>query len=104
MAGKPLHIWRSTVASGAVFAASDQGWQLTDGPLMVSLRFRMKCPRKPAFSVPVTRPDIDKLCRSVLDAIGDSGVVWRDDSQVVTLLAEKEYGDPGVTIRVSVKP
>lgn len=38
---------------------------------------------------PGVRPDVDKLARAVLDAL--TGVVWADDSQVVRLLATKEY-------------
>jgi Holliday junction resolvase RusA-like endonuclease len=104
MAGKPLQEWRSSLADSAALAASSQGWVVTDGPVMVSVRFRMRMPRRPKFSVPVSRPDIDKLCRAVLDAIGDSGAVWKDDSQVVTLIAAKEYGEPGVIISVTAKP
>jgi Holliday junction resolvase RusA-like endonuclease len=46
------------------------------------------------------KPDIDKLSRSVLDAI--TGGIVKDDSQVIILNARKEYGDkPGVLIRVA---
>lgn len=50
----------------------------------------------------LTAPDLDKLLRAVLDAL--THVVWRDDSQVVELLAVKQYADvddaPHVRIRV----
>lgn len=36
-----------------------------------------------------TKPDIDKLVRCVLDAL--TGVAWRDDSQVVEVVATKRY-------------
>jgi Holliday junction resolvase RusA-like endonuclease len=54
---------------------------------------------------PATKPDLDKLCRAVLDALTDAGV-WRDDSQVVMLSAGKMYGRddsdrPGCEIEVS---
>jgi Holliday junction resolvase RusA-like endonuclease len=46
------------------------------------------------------RPDLDKLIRSVLDAI--TGVLIQDDSQIVGLHAVKKYvninGRPGVTV------
>jgi Holliday junction resolvase RusA-like endonuclease len=35
------------------------------------------------------KPDIDKLARAVLDAL--TGVLWKDDSQVVQLTAWKSY-------------
>ena len=40
----------------------------------------------------VTRPDVDKLLRAVLDAI--TGIVFMDDSQVVKAEASKVFG-PG---------
>lgn len=39
---------------------------------------------------PVGRPDIDKLCRAVLDALTDAGAIT-DDARVVGLCAEKAY-------------
>ena len=41
---------------------------------------------------PVTKPDLDKLTRALLDALTDAGI-WRDDSQAVELHAEKIYHD-----------
>lgn len=57
---------------------------------------------------PIGKPDIDKLARAVLDAIGSAGL-WVDDSQVVDLNAIKRYegaqlGRPGVVISVSPRP
>jgi len=37
------------------------------------------------------KPDIDKLCRTVLDAL--TGVAYRDDSQVVSIVASKVYAE-----------
>jgi Holliday junction resolvase RusA-like endonuclease len=39
-----------------------------------------------------TRPDVDKLLRAVGDAI--TGIVCRDDAQIVVAHAEKHYGEP----------
>lgn len=36
------------------------------------------------------RPDLDKLVRSVLDAL--TGVIWHDDAQVVSITTAKDYG------------
>lgn len=44
----------------------------------------------------VTKPDLDKLVRAVLDALTQAGVV-RDDSQVVSLFARKTFGAGGQT-------
>jgi Holliday junction resolvase RusA-like endonuclease len=49
------------------------------------------------------KPDLDKLVRSVCDSL--TNVVWNDDSQVVTIKAEKKYeridSGPGVAIWVT---
>lgn len=36
------------------------------------------------------KPDIDKLCRAVLDAL--TGILYHDDAQVIRLSATKGYG------------
>jgi len=41
--------------------------------------------------VPVTKPDIDNLAKSILDAI--NGVAYKDDNQIVTLLVKKYYAE-----------
>jgi Holliday junction resolvase RusA-like endonuclease len=47
-------------------------------------------------------PDIDKLCRAVMDAL--TSVVWIDDRQVARLVASKRWPDegeaPGASIRI----
>lgn len=54
--------------------------------------------------LPIGKPDLDKLCRAVLDALTDAGV-WRDDSQVASLCAHKVYATagerPGCVIEVT---
>jgi Holliday junction resolvase RusA-like endonuclease len=44
---------------------------------------------------PAGRPDLDKLARAVLDGLTDGGA-WKDDGQVVMLLAQKVYALPGM--------
>lgn len=60
---------------------------------------RESCAERPH----VSRPDLDKLVRAVLDGL--TGIAYRDDSQVTVLAASKlyapEFGEPGVWIRVS---
>jgi crossover junction endodeoxyribonuclease RusA len=50
-------------------------------------------------------PDLDKLVRAIGDGITDAGV-WRDDSQVVVITAEKRYADsshePGARIVIEL--
>jgi len=60
---------------------------------------------------PIVPPDVDKLCRGLLDGIGQGvetgkvgdGVIYGDDSQVIELVARKFYADdrePGAVIRI----
>ena len=46
---------------------------------------------------------VDKLARGLLDGIGQSEVIWGDDSQVIELTAWKAYADdgaPGAQVRI----
>ena len=50
---------------------------------------RQKDPRKRMYKH--NRPDIDNLCKSVMDLLQDCKVI-KDDSQIVGLMAQKWYG------------
>lgn len=41
---------------------------------------------------PIVKPDGDKLLRAILDSL--TGVLFKDDAQVVDMRARKHYGDP----------
>jgi Holliday junction resolvase RusA-like endonuclease len=101
--------WVSAIA----FEAGVRGTStLTRGPLKVTMDFAMprvkshfgtgKNADKLKESAPcyhTSKPDLDKLCRCVKDAL--TGVIWNDDSQVAILWARKSYGDkPGVEITI----
>lgn len=44
------------------------------------------------FAEKVTRPDLDKCVRLVLDSL--TGIAYEDDSQVIEIRADKHYGYP----------
>jgi Holliday junction resolvase RusA-like endonuclease len=50
---------------------------------------------------PTTKPDTTKLVRGIEDAL--TGVLWRDDAQVVEQHATKAYGEPA-RVQVQVWP
>jgi Holliday junction resolvase RusA-like endonuclease len=53
---------------------------------------------------PIVPPDLDKLARGLLDGIGQSEVIWGDDSQVIQLIARKFYADdrePGAEVKIT---
>lgn len=110
---KGLADWRKAIADAAwTYRLEQTPW---DGPVRVDLAFYFPRPqshykandrscelRVNAPRLPSKRPDLDKAVRAVLDAITDSGAVYRDDAQVVSIVAVKRYADdriPGVTIR-----
>lgn len=85
---------------------------LFDGPLGIAIVFSLQRPKghfgsgrnagqlKPsAPPFPIVKPDSTKLLRGVEDAM--SGVVWRDDAQVVEQFVSKRYGTPE-RVQVSV--
>ncbi|MEC2070323.1 RusA family crossover junction endodeoxyribonuclease [Alkalihalophilus marmarensis] len=50
---------------------------------------------------PTTKPDVDNYVKGVKD--GMNGIIWRDDSQVVSLTVGKWYSDnPRVEVEVKV--
>jgi len=104
-----LKLWAGLVAAAA--RESMVGRTLyVNVPLVVSITFRMARPgghllprgglRKSAPRYPSTKPDIDKLARSTLDAL--TGAVFDDDSRIVSLTCMKVYDEtPGALIIIS---
>lgn len=94
--------WRAAVTRAAV--AVLDGAEPHDGPVRVVVTFRMARPAAARRRhLPHVRPDLDKLCRSVLDSLTDAHVV-ADDGRVCELVARKVYADaehpPGVDVRI----
>ena len=110
--------WRMAVKYAALneIAMLDWIYQPMTGAIVLEVTFRLPRPKghygtgrnagllKPTAPFhPNGRPDLDKLLRSTLDALGEAGV-WGDDAQVVTVRGAKKYAtdyEPvGATIRV----
>ena len=75
-----------------------------DVPVFVSLDFYLDRPKylKPDQHKPYTKtPDLDKLCRAVLDALKIAGVL-HDDAQVDDLRATKAYANADAQIDTGV--
>jgi crossover junction endodeoxyribonuclease RusA len=102
--------WRADVREAALHAW-DIGEPFAEA-IRIDLTFRFLRPmghygarglRGSAPAAKVTKPDVDKLARAVLDAI--KGVVYRDDAQVVELHVRKRWvlgGEaPGCLVAVS---
>jgi Holliday junction resolvase RusA-like endonuclease len=61
------------------------------------IQFGIKAPAKQVRPYPTTKPDVDKLLRTCLDAITQAGNVWADDSQVIVLTGAKYYETNPIT-------
>jgi Holliday junction resolvase RusA-like endonuclease len=94
-----LDRWMLAVAWAGKSAFSRQRTELLEEALGVTLTFYFERPATVTRPMPSVKPDGDKLARAVLDAL--TGVLWKDDSQVTTLLVVKRYGSsPGVGVHV----
>lgn len=102
--------WRQDVMEAALHARG--GASALDGPLRMRLVFTVPKPKsapKSRRTWPDRKPDVDKLLRSVLDALVSAGVI-ADDARVVdmTRLAKVFVGEdpealdaPGARIAIS---
>ena len=97
---KGVKAWEQAVRYEAQRAA--QG-TFFSGPVALILSFDLPRPASLPKRVTehITRPDLDKLTRAVGDAL--TGVLWRDDSQVVCLDAEKHYAGVACGVRITVQ-
>ena len=97
--------WRSAVAWTARHSSVRQDWSHTTDAVAIHIAFTLPRPKSLAKKIQAhtKKPDLDKLIRSTLDGITDAGTIWGDDSQVVKLVAKKEYGEKtGALITIEV--
>jgi Holliday junction resolvase RusA-like endonuclease len=99
--GEALAAWRGAVR----IAARGEGIDPSPLAIRLSIRFGMPRPKdhlelrggryvvkmQHYYDRPAVAPDIDKLIRAVADAL--TGTAYRDDSQIVEVLASKVYAD-----------
>lgn len=105
-----LKPFREMVAAAAVEKVEEIGWVIPQGPVELSVTFFFARPkshfhtdgrqRRDAPFWKHTKPDIDKLLRSLLDSL--TGVVFRDDSQVASIAADKQYVPEGGQVGLSL--
>ena len=102
--------WQQEIKSVAI--ENYQG-DLLAGALRLTLVFRVARPqghmrtgknagevRESSPTWPIVKPDVLKLTRAVEDAL--TGIIWRDDSQIVQEVLSKVYtlGSTGVQIKI----
>lgn len=82
--------WRNAVADAYI----DAGGEMTEGAVAIQVVFLFNRPKsvsirkRPHLTV---KPDLDKLCRAIGDAL--SGVAYADDAQIVRWEVYKMYTD-----------
>lgn len=76
-------------------------------PLKIAVRVGVAIPQsyskkkqalcRDGFIVPSKKPDLDNICKSIFDALqggsNDPGYAFADDSQIIEIIAWKEYAD-----------
>ena len=103
-----FNTWRQDVQQAAHKAREEMGFELQeDQAIQVVIFFYFDRPKsvsvkkRPSHTV---APDVDKLVRAVFDAL--TGIIFKDDAQVVNVSAYKAYceGDlsPGARIKLDV--
>lgn len=92
--------WKRYVAA---IAMNFRPRQLLTGPLKVSFVLFRRRPKSHfnsrgelnkkgrAMPFPIAKPDVLKLARGVEDSL--TGVIWRDDAQIVDEVLKKRFGD-----------
>jgi Holliday junction resolvase RusA-like endonuclease len=93
--------WRTAIVN-EVIATLPADWEPIDGPCELMVNFYMAKPASVKRSSPSVAPDLDKLVRSVGDALAIAGV-YTDDSRITRISARKLYAqgiEPGATITV----
>ena len=103
--GRSFPMRRGTAWSSVcgLYARQHAPAQPITGPVACFLTFIMPRPKKLRHRVPISRPDLENMAKGLLDSW--NGVLWDDDSQVVTLLLDKLYAEddcaPGVRVVVA---
>lgn len=90
--------YRQQVGWSALDARTDAGYSglFAEKHVAVGVDIKFYFAKPPSISKKrihvVVKPDIDKICRSSIDAM--TGILYADDAQIISLTAIKEYGIP----------
>lgn len=89
--------WQEAITAAAKMNAPQF---LLNGAVELHLLFHFEKPASAKRPSPSVRPDLDKLCRAVLDGLTKARM-YDDDGQVCQIKAEKKYSDtPGVHVTI----
>jgi crossover junction endodeoxyribonuclease RusA len=87
--------WRQQVAGTALAEIARTGWEpKQSGPVFIEASFYFEKPKsaKKSEISKTTKPDLDKCARAILDSL--TGIAFKDDAQVTSLLTWKGFGSP----------
>jgi Holliday junction resolvase RusA-like endonuclease len=93
--------WRKAIEQAILQGMVDSGDDSKfEGAVRVECIFYLRKAKSNRSALPVVAPDVDKLARALLDSCKG---VWGDDSQVVELVAYKQWasGEPGVQVLIT---
>lgn len=103
--------YKAYVAALAVAAAKEQGWQYTEGSVLVvisacfavakykSKKYKAAC--YDGVELPCKKPDADNIAKIICDAM--NGIVYKDDVQVCELTVIKRFVREGQEPYVDVQ-
>ena len=85
------------------------GWEPLKGPIKAEIEVFMQIPKSDSKKMkeakisgkirPQVKPDVDNLCKTILDAL--NGLAYDDDKQVVECTVKKYYGEePCVCVKL----
>ena len=96
-ANRNLKQWRDLTS---LVAQDHAPRELVEGPVGLRVCFYFARPKSLPKKVlhHIKKPDLSKLIRSIEDSL--TNIVWGDDSQVVHVVATKQYGTPRAEIEV----
>ena len=100
--GRAFPIRRNTSWSSycGLVAATHSPETPLEGPIDVSLLFWLPRPKGKKRDLPSVRPDVENLAKGLLDQF--SGILWRDDAQIVDLRLAKRYADASHPVGLEV--
>lgn len=88
--------WRSKVSLACKMAQMDQQ-DITPklGAMQLNVHFIFERPKTVTRAEPTVPADLDKLVRNIGDAL--TGLAYKDDAQIVQIMAKKSYGPVAMT-------
>lgn len=72
---------------------AEQNPKKLEGAIKLEIVFYIPKPRSVKRKYPTVRPDLDNFLKAFKDAA--NGILWNDDSQVITVTASKQYATEG---------